>query len=232
MAEDLRSLEERSITILRDVDSKFKKVAILWGAGKDSTALLYLAKKAFGAKVPFKIVHVHNAAEFPETSKFVSDFTKKLKLDVMTVNVEAHIRDKCNCDMKATEKALEKYGFDAVIVASRKDENSSDCCGDDCSSKLGKGRVIIKPMLDWSRLDVWKYTKKEKIPVNPLYFAKNGQRYTGICCTCCSKQIKSDAKNVDEIIKEIESSKPEGTQGMDSKEKEQVMKRLRALGYM
>jgi sulfate adenylyltransferase subunit 2 len=45
--------------------------------------------------------------------------------------------------------------------------------------------------------------------------------------------LKSNAKNVDDIIKELTTTKDEERSGRSmDKEKEYVMQRLRALGYM
>ena len=54
----LSKLESQSIYILREAFNKFEKLAMLWSIGKDSTVLLWLARKAFIGHVPFPLVHV------------------------------------------------------------------------------------------------------------------------------------------------------------------------------
>ena len=90
----------------------------------------------------------------------------------------------------------------------------------------------IHPMLDWTELDVWNYIKRENIPVNPLYFAKNGKRYRSIGCEPCTSPIDSNADTIDKIIEEIKSYKGVGERAGRSQDKEKIMRRLRALGYM
>src|SRR6201995_3104930 len=54
----LSKLENQSIYILREAQNKFERLAMLWSIGKDSTVLLWLARKAFFGHVPFPLVHV------------------------------------------------------------------------------------------------------------------------------------------------------------------------------
>src|SRR5687768_17649073 len=43
----LSKLENQSIYIMREAFNKFENLAMLWSIGKDSTVLLWLARKAF-----------------------------------------------------------------------------------------------------------------------------------------------------------------------------------------
>ena len=43
----LRQLEDQSVYILREAYKHFNHLAMLWSMGKDSTVLLWLARKAF-----------------------------------------------------------------------------------------------------------------------------------------------------------------------------------------
>ena len=54
----LSKLENQSIYIMREAFNKFEDLAMLWSIGKDSTVLLWLARKAFFGHVPFPLVHV------------------------------------------------------------------------------------------------------------------------------------------------------------------------------
>ena len=48
----LDQLENQSVYILREAYSKFKNLCMLWSIGKDSTVMLWLARKAFLGHVP------------------------------------------------------------------------------------------------------------------------------------------------------------------------------------
>ncbi len=54
----LERLEATSIYILREAHANFKSLCMLWSIGKDSTVLLWLARKAFFGHVPFPLVHI------------------------------------------------------------------------------------------------------------------------------------------------------------------------------
>jgi sulfate adenylyltransferase subunit 2 len=62
----LDTLEARSVHILREAYASFKRLCMLWSIGKDSTVLLYLARKAFFGHVPFPLVHIDTSFKIPE----------------------------------------------------------------------------------------------------------------------------------------------------------------------
>jgi sulfate adenylyltransferase subunit 2 len=62
----LSQLENNSIYILREAYANFKNLAMLWSIGKDSTVMLWLARKAFLGHVPFPLVHVDTSYKIPE----------------------------------------------------------------------------------------------------------------------------------------------------------------------
>ena len=49
----LDELENQSIFIMREAYKNFKNLAMLWSIGKDSTVLVWLARKAFFGHCPF-----------------------------------------------------------------------------------------------------------------------------------------------------------------------------------
>ena len=61
----LRQLEDQSVYILREAYKHFNNLAMLWSMGKDSTVLLWLARKAFFGHVPFPLLHVDTSYKIP-----------------------------------------------------------------------------------------------------------------------------------------------------------------------
>ena len=49
----LVELENKSVYLLREAYANFKELCMLWSIGKDSTVMLWLARKAFYGHVPF-----------------------------------------------------------------------------------------------------------------------------------------------------------------------------------
>lgn len=91
----------------------------------------------------------------------------------------------------------------------------------------------VHPILHMTELDIWKYIKRENIPLSELYFSKSGRRYRSIGCAPCCSPIESNASSVDEIIHELETTNTSERSGR-TQEKEDVytMQKLRSLGYM
>ncbi len=259
--QDIKKLEERSIFIIREAKLKYSNIAALWSMGKDSTAMLALTRKAFLGKIPFPVIHIDNGIDFPETYEFRESLAKKWNFKVIVGHSEIKpdsVGSAC-CGKNKPEtlkKIMNEYGFDALIVSIRRDEhgirakeryfsprdknfkwdykNQPAELWDDYSSKAdAAGHLRIHPLLDWNEIDIWNYVKREKVPVNPLYFSRNGYRYRSLGCTNCTIPLKSNAKNVDDIMKELQTTKTEERSGRSmDKEREYVMQRLRALGYL
>ena len=66
----LDSLEAQSVFILREAYREFKNLAMLWSIGKDSTVLLWLARKAFFGHVPIPLVHIDTSFKIPEMIEY------------------------------------------------------------------------------------------------------------------------------------------------------------------
>ena len=91
----------------------------------------------------------------------------------------------------------------------------------------------IHPLLHWTELDIWRYIKREAIPLVPLYFAKDGKRYRSLGDKDITFPVESQASTIDEIIEELETTKaPERAGRAMDHETEDAFERLRATGYM
>ncbi len=155
---------------------------------------------------------------------------------------------------EALKILLAKYNFEALFLAIRRDEHGirakeryfsprdENFQWDyqdqplemwDQFEKAIAGHVRIHPILHWRELDVWRYIQQENIPVNPLYFSKDGKRYRSLGCVPCTVPVESEAKTIDDIVKELEITKKAERDGRaQDKEQAFMMQKLRALGYM
>lgn len=132
----LSKLENQSIYIFREAFSKFEKLAMLWSIGKDSTVLLWLARKAFFGHVPFPLVHVDTTYKIPSMIEYRDKLTKEWNLKLIVGKNEAVLQEgrtypngratrvECCSMLKkdALKSVLDKYQFDGVIVGVRRDE--------------------------------------------------------------------------------------------------------------
>ncbi len=93
--------------------------------------------------------------------------------------------------------------------------------------------IRVHPILHWTELNVWEYIKRENIPIIDLYYAVNGKRYRSLGCVDCTGKFDSNASNIDEIIKELGSTKLTERSGRaQDKVDPYAMQKLRAKGYM
>ena len=76
----LDKLEADSVFILREAYRHFSQLCMLWSMGKDSTVLLWLARKAFFGHVPFPLVHIDTGFEIPVALVYRDRLARELKL--------------------------------------------------------------------------------------------------------------------------------------------------------
>jgi sulfate adenylyltransferase subunit 2 len=158
---------------------------------------------------------------------------------------------------KALLDGLRAGGFDAAMGGARRDEEKSrakerifsfrDVKGqwdpknqrpelwNLYNGRIGPGESLrIFPLSNWTEMDVWQYIHVEKIPIVPMYFAKDREmlvrgdslipleqpfipllpgerpqmvrcRMRSLGCSPCTGAIRSDADTVPKIIEELVS---------------------------
>ncbi|MBT3786201.1 sulfate adenylyltransferase subunit CysD [bacterium] len=79
----LKVLEARSVFLLREAYANFKSMGMLWSIGKDSTVLLWLARKAFFGHVPFPLIHIDTSFKIPEMIAYRDELVKQWNLDLL-----------------------------------------------------------------------------------------------------------------------------------------------------
>ena len=79
----LEALESQSIYILREAYREFKNLAMLWSIGKDSTVLLWLARKAFFGHVPIPLVHIDTSFKIPSMIQYRDKIALEWKLNMV-----------------------------------------------------------------------------------------------------------------------------------------------------
>jgi sulfate adenylyltransferase subunit 2 len=88
------TLESQSIYILREAFTNFKNLCMLWSIGKDSTVLLWLAKKAFFNHVPLPLVHIDTGYKIPEMIEYRDKLAEKWKLNMIYGQNKKALSDK------------------------------------------------------------------------------------------------------------------------------------------
>ena len=160
---------------------------------------------------------------------------------------------------EALKQALDQWQFDAAFGGARRDEEKSRAkerifsfrasghvwdprnqrpeLWNLYNTRINGGETIrVFPLSNWTELDIWQYTRAERIPVVPLYFAaprpvieRDGQlimrddermalkpgereqvrmvRFRSLGCYPLSAAIESRATTLDEIIAEMLSTR-------------------------
>lgn len=264
---NLKELENKSLYVLREAYAEFKKPAVLWSTGKDSTAALWLCKKAFFGDIPFPVIHIDTGHKFKQMYEFRDNLAREWGLNLIVARNDEALRLgvgpsggklECCTTLKtlALKRCVEENGFDALILAIRRDEHgirakeryfsprNADFQWDykdqplemwdqyQAATDVGT-HTRVHPILHWRELDVWEYVKQERLPVNPMYFARGHMRYRSLGCEPCTLAVESEASTMDEIIRELEVTKIAERSGRaQDKENAFAMAKLRALGYM
>ncbi|SNB66695.1 sulfate adenylyltransferase subunit 2 [Arboricoccus pini] len=154
------------------------------------------------------------------------------------------------------QAAVKKHGFNGLVAGIRRDEEAIRAKeryfsprGADNSWNLKDQppefwnqymtsfpkdvHVRVHPILHWTEIDIWRYTKRENIPLIDLYFSKNGKRYRSLGDQDITNPISSNAATLDEIIEELETTRiPERSGRAMDHESEDAFERLRAAGYL
>ncbi len=89
----LDQLEHKSVHILREAYASFKSLCMLWSIGKDSTVLLWLARKAFVGHVPFPLVHIDTAYKIPEMIAYRDRLVAEWGLNLVYGQNQEALRD-------------------------------------------------------------------------------------------------------------------------------------------
>ena len=76
-------LENKSVHILREAYSELGNLCMLWSIGKDSTVLLWLARKAFFGHVPIPLVHIDTHHKIPEVIEYRDRLAAEWNLDMI-----------------------------------------------------------------------------------------------------------------------------------------------------
>jgi len=133
----LESLEAESIHIIREVVAECDKPVMLYSIGKDSAAMVHLARKAFyPSPPPFPLLHVDTTWKFKAMYELRDKIARESGMQLIVHhNPEALARGinpfdhgTLHTDLWKTEglkQALTKYEFDAAFGGARRDEEKS-----------------------------------------------------------------------------------------------------------
>lgn len=271
-------LESEAIEIIREAAACARNPVMLYSMGKDSSALLHLARKAFyPAPLPFPLLHVDT------TWKFRDMYQERQRVSQLQgVRMIVHTNPQGLLDgvdpfthspsvytrvMKtdALRQALDSHGFDVVLGGARRDEERSRAKERIFSLRtpghrweprsqrpelwrlynthLAPGESLrVFPLSNWTEFDIWRYIHLERLPVVPLYFARerlvvrrSGQwivtddhrmplqpgeqpqrrlvRFRSLGCYPLSAAVESEASTLESVLEELLDARHSERQG-------------------
>ena len=134
----LRTLEDESIFIMREVAAQAERPVLLYSIGKDSSVLLHLARKAFfPGTLPFPLLHIDTLWKFREMISFRNETVRRFNLDLRVHTNEDGVRRGVNpfdfdaglytqiMKTDALRQALTAAKYDYAIGGARRDEERS-----------------------------------------------------------------------------------------------------------
>jgi sulfate adenylyltransferase subunit 2 len=134
----LRRLEAEAIHILREAVAEFARPVMLYSIGKDSSAMLHLAQKAFyPAPPPFPLLHIDTTWKFREMIAFRDQAAARAGMELLVhVNADGLARgvspvtsgSALHTQVMKTEalrQAMDKWKFDVAFGGARRDEEKS-----------------------------------------------------------------------------------------------------------
>ncbi len=127
----LDALEAQSIYIIREAYNRLDPLGMLWSIGKDSTAMLWMVRKAFFGRVPFPVILLDTGMELPEVYAFRDTLIQEWELDCINYDcppeeeMDQTLPPATRSAMRKTEglKALlNEHKFKGIIAGIRRDE--------------------------------------------------------------------------------------------------------------
>lgn len=221
----LNTLQEKvnkSKAILKEALERFpEKIALAWTGGKDSTTTLHLLRDLCGGKVPIPVLNIDTSVKFKEIYEFRDQLAREWHLNLLierndealkVIRVAAN-KEECCLRLKAEviSSSLIKYGWQALITGTRWDEQPDRVNDLHFSPRQNPEHMRVQPILHFTELDIWQYIQDNNVPSCSLY--RRGYRSLG--CEPCTKLGVSGGPERD---------------GRDQ-QKEEIMGRLRSMGY-
>lgn len=130
----LDQLEAESVYIFREAFRHIKKLGMLWSFGKDSTVMIWLARKAFFGHVPFPLIHCDTGLEMDEVYAYRDQYVREWSLNFLSEECPAlettdpslpHDARVAARKTGGLKNAIAKHGFEAIIAGIRRDEEGT-----------------------------------------------------------------------------------------------------------
>lgn len=223
--EKLSTLAEKlakSKSIIQEALERYgTNMALAWTGGKDSTTTLHLVRTVCGDRVPIPVLNIDTSVKFREIYEFRDQLAREWQLDLRIEKNEEALKiiqiaaNKEECCLKLKTEvianSIKKYGWQALITGMRWDEQPDRTQETYFSFRTDPDHMRVHPILHFTEMDIWQYIRDHQVPYCGLY--RRGYRSLG--CEPCTKTGVAGGLE----------------RGGRDQQKEELMKRLRDLGY-
>ncbi len=181
---------EASLEFLEWVMNRHPKIALANSFGKDSMVVYHLARRINPDVTCFSVLTRYKPRETFELKDYVEKAWNLKNFHVYMAPEDAAPDELYKTDpeacchalkVKPIFQALEELEAEAWITGLRRTEGNTRTDFQPIEPYT-RGIVKVNPILDWTELDIWKYTALHQIPVNPLY----ALGYRSLGCAPCS----------------------------------------------
>lgn len=174
----LDKLEAQSIYILREAFHAIDRLSMLWSFGKDSTVMIWLAKKAFLGHVPFPLVHCDTELEMDEVYAYRDRYVEEWKLQFIShpcppyEQTDASLPHAARVAARKTlglKSYIDEYRVDGIIAGIRRDEEGTRAKERVFSPRSAEGAWEIKdqPLEFWDQY-VTEFPPGTHLRIHPL----------------------------------------------------------------
>lgn len=175
----LKLFEKIALALLKRL-SGFNDIIVPWSAGKDSTAALLLAVRAYGVK-RITAVYVDTGVDFPCNLEYVEKVSKRLgvRLEVAEANIDRALEEKglptnenrwcTKMKIKALYKKIREISRGKTLIVVGDRDAESELRSKRPFVRIHKEFTQVAPLKLWSGSHVQLYLLKNNIPLNPLY---------------------------------------------------------------
>ena len=239
---------------------KAQRPVVLYTGGKDSTVLLWVVRQANSEQRETPALLIDHGLHFPETWSFINkiktewdlplliarnddvlDHAQKVGTAIRVQDLDEEnrheVRDVLSYQEQtfpftlntqvgnhllktvALKQAIRAHGFDHVFVGIRWDEHPARREEQFASPRENPRHTRVHPILPLTESDIWTIMRNEQLPTHPLY--AHGYRSLD----------SLEAEKLDERPA-WEQELGVGERAGREQDKEGLMERLRALGYM
>jgi phosphoadenosine phosphosulfate reductase len=198
--------ERTAKDMIRSVLEKSKNPCVFFSGGKNSLVLLNYSKE-YGPQ-DLSVIYVDTGLEFPEVQSYMEKIKKLWKLNLIIIKPEEEFnehakKNECSCEHQKKEiflRILLQKKYDCILIGDTSESHDSISTAESTHPDLIS--VIFKPLLSFTRSDIWDTIRTYNLPYCSLY----DKGYQKIDCVSCStkNQVTENTliQDDEEIIKE------------------------------